>query len=124
MIDTIYIHEPKNPDEIESDFKWEIPWDLMKELDKHFTEPMQKHTKIYLDYFDYGENDFIPYECCQGKSVDIHHINGRGKNKDVISNLMAVCRKCHERLHSTVSKGEAQLIHNNFLAGNRKQFLC
>ena len=64
MIDTIYIHQTKNPNEIESDFKWDIPWDLMKELDKHLTEPMQKHTRVYYKYFDYGEQDFIPCEGC------------------------------------------------------------
>lgn len=84
---------------------------------------MQKHTIIYYRHFDYGEQDFIPCEGCGKPAVDIHHINGRGKDKDVISNLMAVCRKCHEKLHGPVSKSDAQYIHNNFLAGNRKQFL-
>jgi hypothetical protein len=35
-------------------------------------------------------------------------------------------RKCHERAHSSknyVSKDEFQLIHNNFMQGNRKIFL-
>lgn len=60
---------------------------------------MKKHTKIYMDYFDYHEGDFIPCEICENKAVDIHHIDARGmggsKSKDVIRNLMAVCRKCH-----------------------------
>jgi hypothetical protein len=60
---------------------------------------MQKHTKVYLDYFNYGSDDFIPCEVCGGRAVDIHHILRRGmggsKEKDNIENLMAVCRSCH-----------------------------
>ena len=60
---------------------------------------MQKHTKIYLDYFNYGEQDFIPCEVCGCKAVDIHHIFGRGKGMDEMWNLMALCRRCHTRAH-------------------------
>jgi len=75
---------------------------------------MLKYKKIYLDYFDYIE-EYIPCEKCWGKSVDIHHINGRGNGKDVIDNLMALCRVCHIEAHSTISKKEMQEIHNKFL---------
>jgi hypothetical protein len=60
---------------------------------------MQRHTKIYFDYFNYGIDDVIPCEVCGCKAVDIHHILRRGmggsKEKDHIDNLMAVCRECH-----------------------------
>ena len=62
---------------------------------------MKKHTKIYFDHFNYSAGDFIPCEVCGSKAVDIHHIDARGMggnptgNKDVIENLMAVCRYCH-----------------------------
>lgn len=60
---------------------------------------MKKHTKIYLDYFGYGMEDFIPCELCGSRAVDIHHIIARGmgssKDKDTIDNLMALCRSCH-----------------------------
>lgn len=61
---------------------------------------MKKHTKIYLEYFNYGIEDFIPCEICRNRAVDIHHIDARGmggSDKDVIENLMAVCRKCHNK---------------------------
>ena len=83
---------------------------------------MQKYIKIYMDYFDYKEQDFIPCEGCGSKSQDIHHINGRGKGKDIIENLMALCRKCHEKAHNGISKEAMQLIHNYFLNGQPKQF--
>lgn len=59
---------------------------------------MKSHTKLYLSYFSYDLNDFIPCEICGAKAVDIHHIEARGmggSNKDAIENLMAVCRDCH-----------------------------
>jgi hypothetical protein len=60
---------------------------------------MQKHTKVYLKYFGLGEQDFIPCEICGQKAVDIHHLEGRGKGKDVIENLMALCRRHHTYAH-------------------------
>ena len=64
---------------------------------------MKRHTKIYLDYFGYTTADWIGCEVCGQTANDIHHIDARqsggdpqGK-KDVIENLMAVCRPCHTR---------------------------
>ena len=45
---------------------------------------MVKHVKIYMRYFDLGEQDIIYCEICHTKAVDIHHIHGRGKGKDII----------------------------------------
>lgn len=60
---------------------------------------MKKHTKIYMNHFNYVLDDFIPCEICGSRAVDIHHIENRGSggssNKDVIENLMAVCREDH-----------------------------
>ena len=62
---------------------------------------MQKHTKIYFDYFHYGIDSFVPCECCGCRSVDIHHIENRkkggSKDKDYIENLMGMCRFHHEK---------------------------
>ena len=60
---------------------------------------MKQHTKIYMKYFGYGVEDFIPCELCNSRAVDIHHISARGmggtKEADRIENLMALCRSCH-----------------------------
>ena len=60
---------------------------------------MKKHLKIYLEGSGYGVGDFIPCEICESEAVDIHHIEARGmggsNKKDVFSNLMGLCRKCH-----------------------------
>jgi ribosome-binding protein aMBF1 (putative translation factor) len=62
---------------------------------------MQKHTKIYLEFFGFDTESFIPCEVCGQKAVDIHHIQARGmggsKSADYIGNLMAVCRRCHHK---------------------------
>lgn len=60
---------------------------------------MTKHLKVYLQAAGYDITDFIPCEICQSKAVDIHHIDARGmggsKHADVIENLIALCRSCH-----------------------------
>lgn len=64
---------------------------------------MKAHTKIYFDFFDYDESDFIECEVtgCGQRAVDINHIDARGmggnpnKDKDNIFNLMGMCRKHH-----------------------------
>jgi thymidine kinase len=87
---------------------------------------MQLYIKKYMNHFDYVTAEEIICEACGRPAVDIHHITGRGKGKDVIENLIALCRKCHERAHGSlhpVSKGGFQYIHNNFLSGQRKAFL-
>lgn len=91
---------------------------------------MKKHVKVYLDHFKIGEQDIWQCEGCARQdhivNFDIHHIHGRGKDKDTIDNLMCLCRKCHERAHSSkhhVNSLEFQLIHNYFMQGTRKAFL-
>lgn len=60
---------------------------------------MRKHTQIYLQGMGLKNCDFIPCEVCGSQAVDIHHIKARGmggsNDKDVIGNLMALCRSCH-----------------------------
>ena len=85
---------------------------------------MTPHAKIYFKYFDYVVPEEVMCEACTRPAVDIHHINGRGPGKNVISNLMALCRKCHDIAHqSKLSKGDLQYIHNNVLLGYRKKFI-
>ena len=61
---------------------------------------MQKHTKIYLDYFEYGDQDFVPSEISGKRAQDIHHILFRSHGgKDEIENLIALTREEHEEAH-------------------------
>ena len=60
---------------------------------------MQKHTKIYMEYFGYDLSSWMPCEICGCQGVDLHHIEARGmggsNQKDNIENLMALCRGHH-----------------------------
>ncbi len=78
---------------------------------------MQKHTKIYLRHFGYGEQDFVCCEVCARRSVDIHHLTPRSLGgTDEINNLMALCRTCHETAHaSKLYNDQLKNVHLNFL---------
>ena len=60
---------------------------------------MKPHIKTYIEYFNYGLEDFIPCEVCGAKGTDIHHLKARGmggsKHLDYIANLLSLCRHCH-----------------------------
>jgi 5-methylcytosine-specific restriction endonuclease McrA len=60
---------------------------------------LKNHTKVYCSHFGYILDEFIPCEVCGSRAVDIHHIKARGmggsKNANDITNLMALCRRCH-----------------------------
>lgn len=86
---------------------------------------LPRHVKVYLDYFHIAYNETGPAEpilcenCKHKRGVDIHHINGRGEGKDVIENLMALCRDCHTQAHNGgISKTDLKLIHWYKLHGN------
>lgn len=87
---------------------------------------MKPYVKTYFEYFDYALDDFVPCEICGSKAVEIHHIDNRGmggdplKLKDVIENLMAIDRKCHEEFGDVPEEIERlQKIHLNFMKHNK-----
>lgn len=76
---------------------------------------MQKHTKLYMDYFNYSEGDYIPSELSGGPAVDIHHIEYGRSREDKIENLIALTREEHEEAH------EGKLT-KEYLKKKHKQF--
>ena len=61
----------------------------------------QNYIKIYLDHFNYGDQDFIPSELSGCRAQDIHHLTPRSKSgTDVIDNHMALTREEHDKAHS------------------------
>ena len=68
---------------------------------------MQPHIRNYLQSRGYDESDVILCEVCGDVAVDIHHIvprskfgSKRKKEQDDPSNLIGVCRVCHDKAHS------------------------
>lgn len=86
---------------------------------------MKNHTKIYLKEMNYHETDWIPCEMCGQTAVDIHHIEARGmggsKDKDIIENLMALCRSCHNRYEGNKSDKAMLRVVHLVKMGNRRQ---
>lgn len=92
---------------------------------------MKPHTKIYYEHFGYGPDDVILCEICSIQAVDIHHIEAKGmggrKGDEAIrinriENLIALCRRCHEKAHAgEISKGILLLEHRYTLSpGGRR----
>ena len=66
---------------------------------------MQPHVKNYLESI--GNPTYIKCELCQSVAVEIHHVvprskfgSKRKKEQNEPTNLIAVCRKCHEDCHA------------------------
>lgn len=59
---------------------------------------MIAYKKKYLQFYGYGEQDFIICRgCLKRRAVDIHHIKARSLGgSDEVINLIAVCRYCHD----------------------------
>ncbi len=71
---------------------------------------MQKYVKNYLDYFDKTDGDFIFCEVCGNVGIDIHHIQYRSQGgSDEVSNLVCLCRRCHDWAHANGKKARAIL---------------
>ena len=77
---------------------------------------MKPHVRNYYRHHNLAIDDWVGCKVCGTTAVDIHHIEGRGarpngplagrggkvarKQYDSPSNLIALCRGCHERAHA------------------------
>ena len=80
---------------------------------------MRKHIRTYLEYFSYGEQDCILCENCGKRANDIHHLVYKSKGgTDDITNLMALCRECHNLVHNGYGSNfnnKLKEIHKKFI---------
>jgi len=82
---------------------------------------MQPHIINYHKALGYIPGMWIACEVCYATSVDIHHIIPRSKfgskrkaEQDHVTNLVALCRNCHNLAHSgTISKEKLFEITKN-----------
>lgn len=61
---------------------------------------MQAHVKNYFENFGYTTADIIPRSRFGTKTIE---------QRDHITNLIAVCRNCHEKAHEGKMKEEIEL---------------
>lgn len=78
-----------------------------------------------MKHFGYTESDFIACELCGMGAVDIHHVEPRSKfgskkkdDQDDVSNLIALCRDCHDKAHGHLSRWYKEVFKN--IIKNRK----
>ena len=78
---------------------------------------MIKYKRTYLDYFGYGEQDYIPSEVSGKRAVDVHHLVFRSHGgSDEIENLIALTREEHDLAHRDQKFNEdLKKIHSNKL---------
>lgn len=78
---------------------------------------MMKYKTIYTKAIT---SDAYECELCGSPATDIHHIYCKGmggsKSKDVIENLMALCRTCH------IEYGDKKQ-HYDLLSSRHKEFM-
>ena len=75
-------------------------------------ENMQNHTKVYYNFFELIESDFVACSNCGACAVDIHHIERRNKTKnDFIENLVALCRDCHSKIDNPIFNQTVRIKH-------------
>jgi len=72
---------------------------------------MQKHVKNYMEAMGFTEGDFMPCEACSLPGNEVHHVEPRSSfgskrkaEQDHHSNLIMLCRPCHNDAHGPQSR--------------------
>ena len=77
-----------------------------------------------MDFFGYQIAGDVLCEITGQLAQDIHHIDGRGKGKDTIENLIAITTEIHHATHfgkAPYSKAEFHAIHDRFILQNKRK---
>ena len=84
---------------------------------------MKNYTRTYMRHFGYRIAEDFKCELTGSPAHDIHHIDGRGKGKDTIENLMAVTREVHADIHdrNRYTKEQLREVHQRFMKNNKKK---
>lgn len=65
---------------------------------------MVRHKRIYLDFFGYGEQDYIPSEWSGLQAEEIHHLVFKSQGgPDEIWNLIALTIEEHKKAQNNVA---------------------
>lgn len=72
---------------------------------------MKKHIKNFIKHYGLAEGEFMACQyCCLLPVNDIHHVIYRSAGgSDEVSNLVGLCRPCHQKAHNKTIKAEELL---------------
>jgi hypothetical protein len=78
-----------------------------------------------MQFFSYGEGEFIPCEVTGQRANDVHHISARGMGgsdeKDFAENLCALTRRVHDLAESEkILEDTMKAIHMSFIDAHKK----
>ncbi len=84
---------------------------------------MKPWTRIYLKFFDLGEQDVVFCENCHKAGridkggFDLHHIKARSQGgKHNIENIILLCRSCHNAAHAEkIDEPTLKYMHKCFM---------
>ena len=63
----------------------------------------EKYRRLKRSYMRYHPDCEV--EKCSNKSEEVHHKKGRGSKTNDTATWMAVCRRCHHRIHFGSNEG-------------------
>ena len=73
----------------------------MRNLSKKRAAEYREYSKVKREYMEEKPYCEAMWMCPGLLATELHHISGKeGKKLTEKSNLMSVCRLCHERIHS------------------------
>jgi 5-methylcytosine-specific restriction endonuclease McrA len=57
--------------------------------------------------------------CHLGKATEVHHVTYKNLGNEGFADLMAVCKRCHQRIHNPANDNEPMLDFGEAASGER-----
>jgi len=89
---------------------------------------MPIHKTVYMREMGCGEDDVLVCETpnlvnsdCTHVASEIHHVKFRSAGgKDILENLVAICKNCHDKAHGK-NHGNKKMYKNIYLLFTKKR---
>lgn len=78
----------------------------IKKVSEKMKIKLKTYRELRKEYLEKHPYCFANLPGCTKKAVDVHHLGRRGSNLNAEETFMAVCRSCHDYLHSRMSAVE------------------
>lgn len=76
-------------------------------VSKNRARKLREYTDLKKKFLEEHRKCQANLPDCGVTVTDLHHKGGRGKNLNEVSTWLAVCRKCHDKIHNSMSMEEA-----------------